>query len=141
MLDVEEHLRFRGRKRSRLPINITPLIDVVFLLLVFFMLATSFLEPQALMLQLPEAGRKAALHTEDIVVDIAADGGIMVKGVPVSFDHLTARIGSLVGGDPEKPVWIRAERRVPVQWTVDVMDRIQAAGARNITFVTPMAQR
>ncbi|MFQ5658376.1 MAG: ExbD/TolR family protein [Candidatus Methylomirabilales bacterium] len=140
MIDLEEHLHFRGGRRSRLPINITPLIDVVFLLLIFFMLATSLLEPQAFILQLPEERRDVVSNKANIVVDIAVDGGIKLKGVRVPLDRLTARIGALIAGDPERPVWIRAERQVPVQRTVDVMDRIRAAGSKNIKFVTRVAK-
>lgn len=132
----EEYLQFRGNRRLRLAINITPLIDVVFLLLIFFMLTTSFLEPQALVLQLPEAKRSAPPTKDSIVVDIALDGAVKLNGAVLSLDSLTARIRSLVAGDPDPSVWIRAERKVPVQRTVDVMDRIRAAGSKNIKFVT-----
>ncbi|MFQ5705789.1 MAG: ExbD/TolR family protein, partial [Gemmatimonadales bacterium] len=121
-------------------INITPLIDVVFLLLIFFMLATSFLEPQAFILQLPEERRSVASNKANIVVDITGDGGIELKGVAVPLDRLTAGISDLIAAGPERPVWIRAERQVPVQRTVDVMDRIRAAGTKKINFVTRLAK-
>ena len=135
MLHTPEHLHFEGSGRTPLAINVTPLIDCVFLLLVFFMLTTSFLEEQSLILHVAAPG-KAAVTTEQLVVDIAKDGTIAVQGKPVKLDQLTATIRPLLATVKAGAVSIRAGRDVPVQRTVSVMDRIRAAGTENIKFLT-----
>ena len=134
MLHTPEHLHFEGNSRTPLGVNVTPLIDCVFLLLVFFMLTTSFLEEQSLILHVSSSGRSAAV--EQIVVDIARDGAIAVDGKPVALEEVTARIRPILSDAKKHAVSIRAERDVPVQRTVAVMDRIRAAGTDNIRFLT-----
>jgi len=134
MFHPPEHLHFEGGSRTPLRVNVTPLIDCVFLLLVFFMLTTSFLEEQSLILHV--AAGKPSATVEAIVVDIARDGRIAVQGDTVTLDQVAGKIRPLLAGTKAHAVSIRAERDVPVQRTVAVMDRIRAAGTENIKFLT-----
>ncbi len=137
MAPQDEHAPIERVSRSRLAINFAPLIDVVFLLLIFFMLTSSFVEPAAIVLQLPTGETTVAEpETESIVLRVAVDGTITLRGEPVELDEVTERITALIARDPERAVWIRAEREVPVQWTVRVMDRVREAGGENIKFIT-----
>ncbi len=137
MLQHEEHLHFEGSGRTKLAINIAPLIDVVFLLLIFFMLTTSFLEEEAIVLQLPSASTKALPATDRIVVTIDADGSIKLNDESLPLDSLGDRINTLLREDTYgQSIAILAERSVPVQWTIDVMDKIRAGGSDKIKFLT-----
>ena len=133
MLHTPEHLHFEGSGRTPLAINVTPLIDCVFLLLVFFMLTTSFLEEQSVILHVSE-GRP--LTTQQVVVDIASDGAISIQGEPVPLEQVAARVRPLLAAIKGGAVSIRAKDNVPVQRTVSVMDEIRKAGSDNIKFLT-----
>lgn len=133
MYQTPEHLHFERSGRTPLAINVTPLIDCVFLLLVFFMLTTSFLEEQAVILYVSQ-GR--AVPGEQIVVDIETDGSISLQGEPVALDQLSGRVRPLLATVKGGAVSIRAKNNVPVQRTVQVMDKIRDAGSDNIKFLT-----
>ena len=133
MFQPPEHLHFERRGRTPLAINVTPLIDCVFLLLVFFMLTTSFLEEQAVILYVSQ-GR--AVAGEQIIVEVESDGSVSVQGEPVALDQLTGRVRPLLAGVKGGAVSIRAKNNVPVQRTVMVMDKIRDAGSDNIKFLT-----
>lgn len=133
MFHPPEHLQFERSGRTPLSVNVTPLIDCVFLLLVFFMLTTSFLEEQSVILHVSE-GRP--IVAKQIVVDIESDGAISVQGEPVALDQVAARVRPLLASIKGGAVSIRAKKNVPVQRTVSVMDQIRKAGTENIKFLT-----
>lgn len=133
MFQPPEHLHFERSGRTPLAINVTPLIDCVFLLLVFFMLTTSFLEEQAVILHVSQ-GR--VVSGQQIVVDVDSDGRITLQGEPVALEDLTDRVRPLLGEANGRAVSIRAKDNVPVQATVTVMDKIRDAGSENIKFLT-----
>ncbi len=134
-------INFTEGERSRPGLNITPLIDVVFLLLIFFMLTSTFIEPRAIDLVLP--GQRSAERTvsaEPVVVDITPAGVIRLNGLRLSMDQLDAEIAGRLRASPRNDVTVRAEAEVSVQLLVGVMDRIRAAGTRNIKLATPEAR-
>ena len=128
---------FADRERPRPQLNIAPLIDVVFLLLVFFMLASSFIEPAAIDLSMPRASAPAQAGSEALVVDVRLDGEIRLNGLSLALDDLGPELAGRVGAKTDTPVAVRAEARVPVQRLVAVMDSIQAVGLSNIRLATP----
>ena len=136
MLHSDDHFLFEGSNRSRLGVNVTPLIDVVFLLLIFFMLTTSFLEPQAIVLQFPELKESKAPTKDVIIVSIGIDHVITLNGETSTLGDLPGKISALLTRHPERSVIIQAARKVPVQKTIEVMDQVRAAGSDNIRFLT-----
>ncbi|MGB8274455.1 MAG: biopolymer transporter ExbD [Alphaproteobacteria bacterium] len=140
MIHSDDHLHFEGYSRTPLSVNITPLIDIVFLLLVFFMLATSFFEAESVILRLSAGAPTAARSPDTVVVEVTADGAVRLNGAAIDVDRLTPAVRALIGGDSHRQVSLRAERSVPVQRTVQIMDRIREAGSENIRFVTRTAE-
>ena len=140
MSHADDHLHFEGYSRTPLSVNVTPLIDVVFLLLVFFMLATSFLEEEALILRLAAGPAAAAKPVETIVVEAHADGSVRLNGEAIALERLSGAVAALIGGDKRRVISLRADRGLPVQRTIQVMDRIREAGSENIRFLTRPAE-
>ncbi len=128
---------FGEGERPRPRLNIAPLIDVVFLLLVFFMLASAFVEPAAIDLSMPRTSAPAQTPGEALVVDIKLDGEVRLNGLTLTLEDLGPELAARVGVRVETPVAVRAEARVPVQHLVAVMDRIQGVGMSNIRLATP----
>lgn len=133
-MSAEGWLRFERRRRAPLGINIVPLVDVVFLLLVFFMLASSFMREEAIELR-PPAGAPA--DEDGIAVSVSPDGGVTLGGKPLDLDRLEEELRKEIAGDPDRAVAIRAAREVPVQRFLEVLDRVRTAGSRNVQIVAP----
>ena len=122
-------------KPKRPPIGLTALADVVFLLLVFFMLASSFLEWRAIELKLPaETEATGASGEPPIVVSLAGDGGVRLNGERIANAELGARLAERLAGDAGHPVVVRAGDEVPLQRTIEVLEAVSAAGGRDVSL-------
>jgi biopolymer transport protein ExbD len=119
----------------------TSLIDVVLLLLIFFMLSTKFIDEGRLQVRLPEAGVEPDAESlrDSIEIVVTAEGGYRVNGRPLinnSPDTLAAAIGKTAGGDRATPVTIRADARAMHQSVVTAMDVAGRLGYRQINIAT-----
>ena len=124
---------------AELALNLAPMIDVVFLLLIFFMVATTFSEQEKQMdLDLPsaESGKVAAPETEDIEVYIMRDGNLQIEGEIVNHDRMVEIFARASRENPETPVTIRGDRVAQLQVVTDVMDACRVSGLRDIGITT-----
>ncbi len=124
----------KGRRRKAL-INVTSLIDVVFLLLIFFVVTSTFLERPGIDLSLPEAGSSAS-EVAEVSVRIAADGGLYVDASPVTPDELTEVLEARLREAGTTEVTLEADRRVPHGRVVAAMDAARKAGATGLVVAT-----
>ena len=127
---------FEGRARIHSHLDIAPLIDIVFLLLVFFMLTSTFLVPEAVELQLPESETAEINDTPVVTVTLDAQGKITLNGEPVTLDGLRPAIAPLLTEGVTTPVTLKSDARTQVQLLLEVMDQIRAAGGSNIALAT-----
>ncbi|HJN22244.1 MAG: biopolymer transporter ExbD [Alphaproteobacteria bacterium] len=131
---------FGEHERAKSQLSIAPLIDVVFLLLVFFMLAGSFIRQTAFDLamgQRPLPGEATAVETGPLLVRVADNGRITLNGLVLPLDQLGGELLGRSDGDAEHKVTLRAGGGVAVQRLVSVMDRITGAGFHNIRLTPP----
>ena len=122
-----------------LALNLAPMIDVVFLLLIFFMVATTFAEREKEMgLDLPsaESGEVAAETVDEIVVNILADGSVRIDGETVDSEGMRALFTQAARRNPETPVTIRGDRVSQLQVVTDVMDACRVSGLVDIGIMT-----
>lgn len=115
-------------------IRLAPLIDVVFILLVFFMLASSFLDWRAFDLNLPVADARPDPDRDPIVIHLAGDGTLEVAGEIIATDALAASVRGLLEGDPGRPVILRPAAGAPVQLTFGALDRLRAGGITEVSL-------
>jgi len=120
-------------------INLTPLIDVVFLLLIFFMVSTTFKEDARIKVQLPEAQGEEVLADEPQALEIAIDGtgNFYVNErmlVALDVDTLKRAIAGAAGDDREMPVVIKADARAPYQAVMTAMDAASQLGLLRFSF-------
>ncbi len=120
--------------RRRGLISLTPLIDVVFILLVFFMLASSFLERRAIELDAPAGSAAGGVMEGAILVQVRADG-IRVSGTPVTLENLGATIAERISRVPDARVVVQPAQGVVLQDAVRVLDRLSVAGVENVSLV------
>lgn len=121
-------------KPKRPPIGLTALADVVFLLLVFFMLASSFLEWRAIDLKLPAEAVTGTSADPPLVVSLAGDGAVRLNGERIANAELGARLAERLAGDAGHPVVVRAGDEVLLQRTIEVLEAVSAAGGRDISL-------
>ena len=128
-------MNFRQLRRPEVSINLTPLIDVVFLLLIFFMVSTSFSELTQLVVDLPEAeGTPASTDTSVLlVVDVAGNMTLDGEPVPNNVRGLSAAMGERLSGNTDIPVTLSADAMTPHQYVVTALD---VAVQLNITRLT-----
>jgi len=114
----------------------SPLIDVVFLLLIFYAVTTQFVSDERLKLKLPEAktAESEGVGREETPpeVKVAADGTIWINDEIVPEDELEARMKTLVEGAPDGAVILKGDREADYGVIVKVLDTARAAGANMI---------
>ena len=132
-------MKIRERDPEEPVLNLTPMIDVVFQLLVFFMVATTFLDPEKeIGIELPEAasGTVAEADIEELIINVFEDGRIVLSGTEISSSDLLTALKSAAQNDPDTQVTIRGDRLVRHERIVNVMDACGRAGLYNLSVGT-----
>ena len=131
-------MKFRTVSRDSPEISLTPLIDVVFLLLIFFMASTTFERRSELRIELPEAGARASPQDDAVIrVVIDAGGGVRVEGRALDDPRtatLRRALADAARGLDSPPVFISADAQTPHQSVVTVMDAARQAGLYKLSF-------
>jgi biopolymer transport protein TolR len=131
--------RRRGRRSRRgalSEINVTPLVDVMLVLLIIFMISAPLLTV-GVPLQLPktEAGAMQD-QTEPLTVSIRADGGVFLNQTEVPFGSLAPALRGVSGAGMARPIYVRADGRASYAVVAQVMAAISASGFANINLIT-----
>lgn len=120
-------------------LNMTPMIDIVFLLLIFFMVTTTFMnEEQRIDVELPRAESPGvAIEVPDAIsLTIEEDGTVYFQGEAIAHDELLNLLRQTAQHDPETPVTIRGHRAARHEAVVGVMDACGLAGLANLAIGT-----
>jgi len=133
-------LKFRRQVRTEEGVNLTPLIDVVFLLLIFFMVSTTFTKETHLEIDLPEASAEPGSNVQDqIEILINAQGGFAVNGeslINKQIDTLRSALEKVSGGENTMPLIITADANTPHQSVVTAMDAAGQLGFVKLSITT-----
>ena len=117
-------------------INITPLVDVVLVLLLIFMLTAPVLQ-SGVEVAIPKTRTVNQLTEERMVVTIDKDQNVFLQDKPINVNDLPDRLKSVGSGDPAKRIiYLRADEQVPFGAFASVMDAAKRAGITNISIVT-----
>ena len=130
-------MKFRRQRRDELAINLTPLIDVVFLLLIFFMVSTSFTRHTQLAINLPEAeGEPAPENPSRLELIISADGQFKLNGDPVPNDAtgLKRALRTTAGDRRDIPLTIAADGATAHRLVVTALDVASSLGFQQLTI-------
>lgn len=133
-------MKFQRTLKEEVSVNLTPLIDVVFLLLIFFMVTTTFTRDSNLLINLPEANGQA---TEEvplrIEILIAVNGAYSVNGqnlINTQLETLTRAIEEISAGDNTLPITITADAETTHQSVVTAMDAVARLGFSRLSIAT-----
>jgi len=120
-------------------LNLAPMIDVVFLLLVFFMVATTFASTEEeIPLDLPsaETGETAVEDEEEIIISLDQDGGITMGGRSYTQDTLIDALEDAAATNPDIPVTIRGDKDTVLAGVVGIMDVCRTVGLTDLGIAT-----
>ncbi len=119
-------------------LELTPLIDVVFLLLIFFMVSTTFVsEESGLQVELPRSeSRDLIPEGTDVALVMAADGSIQIDGQAVDLEELKRVLKASAEQDPSTLVVVRADRSLEHGRVVEVMDLVRGLGLTHFAIAT-----
>lgn len=127
------------RKKADTNLNIAPLIDIVFLLLIFFVLSSHFVSHKGFKVKLPKAVHAQTQKNEQVTVFIDKDGGIFLNDSEIKFDQLKPLIRSELTKANSKTVVIKADEDVSLGLAVKVMDIAKEANADGLVISTKTA--
>ncbi len=130
-------MRFRDTKRdTNIIINITPLIDVVFILLIFFAVTTSFVTPSSIKMDLPKAKGEAVEDKKNIRVAVDSAGALYIDGEPIKDEELEGRLKTLKDLHPEATVIIEADEKAMHGKVVFVIDKAKSVDYTKFAIAT-----
>ncbi len=132
-------LGIRRERRGTPGLNITPLIDVVFILLVFFMLATNFSRYRLIRVDTPEETKVVETAEGAIVIGLLENGDFSFDGEPLVDQTLSEAVAGIIAIDPGRAFLVRPEEGVSLQDAIDAYDTARGAGAAAVSFSPPDA--
>ena len=115
---------------------ILPLINVVFLLLIFFMLAGRFVAADALQIEPPKSVSEGLVDGRDMIVSVAADGQIALDGELIEEPSLISRVAKRIAEDAATPVRLKADGQTDSTRVVTVMEILRDAGVDRLKLLT-----
>lgn len=129
-------IKIKSSKRLDASLNMTPMIDCVFLLLIFFLLTTSFITEEGIAVKLPQARSTVQQKEEDITIYLDKQGNISIRGEKLQFAELYNKLCKLIGKKQDQLVILKADREIILNKAVKVMDIAKSAGAGRICIAT-----
>ena len=126
------------KKRARYGVQppLTALIDIVFLLLVYFLLTTNFIVEEGIDINLPQAEASKPQVQQEITIYVDAQGRAFLENTELPISELFTRLQTLIRQSPDRLVVIRADRSVVLNKAVQIMDTARAAGAGRLFLAT-----
>lgn len=115
-------------------IDLTPMLDIVFIMLIFFIVTTSFIRPSGISIDQPTAVTAERRESNSILIGISASGEVWIDGQAVDVRAVRASVERLRAENPGAAVVIQADRQSPSGLLVRVMDQVRLAGIENMAI-------
>lgn len=126
----------KKRLRYQIQAPLTSLIDIVFMLLIYFLLTTNFIVDEGIKVKLPQAKAGAPQTQQEITVYVDKDGRVFLFNKQMSKEMLFKKIKEMIGEQKDRLVVIKADRTVILNKAVKIMDLVKAAGAGRLCLAT-----
>ena len=133
---MSQNMQFEGRQRIRHGINLVPLINIVFLLLIFFMLSSTLVTPDKFDIQLPESDKGDSHESVPIVILVRGDGTIAINNLAVSLTELADLLVSEIEGGAQPELMVRADALANTKDIVAVLRQAKIAGIEAVALAT-----
>ncbi len=127
----------RVRRHSPMSeINVTPMVDVMLVLLIIFMVAAPLLQV-GVPIELPEAkGKQLESSEEPLAISVKADGSVYIGETPVQLDEIAVKLKAIAKNGYDERIYVRGDKGVAYGIVMRVMGRISAGGFKKLSFVT-----
>ncbi len=129
-------MRRRVRQEANTDIDISPLIDMVFILLIFFMVSTTFVKDMKVDIERPGASSAERASSKSLRINIDSSSNIYLDGKPVRPWMVQSRVREFIETSGNKSVLVITDRRVAAERLVEVVDQCRLAGATNVGVAT-----
>ncbi len=130
------NIRQLRKKDGGAGMDITPLIDMVFILLIFFMVSTTFVKDLKLDLERPSARSAVPLTNKEVRVYLDRGGAMYVEDLPVAPWMLQSRVRELMSSGASGKVLVVTDRLVPAEKLIDAVDQCRLGGATEVAVAT-----
>ena len=134
-------MQFRNKPPRRVVFNITSMIDVIFMLLMFFVVTSSFLEKPGIKLELPSAKSSETVRIEKYILYVSADGNFSLNDENVKEDELQAKIAAALPSMAEGTLTLYADKKTQHGSVVRAMDAARLAGVKKLVVATTDASK
>ena len=134
-------MQFHEKKRRKVIINITSLIDVLFLLLIFFMISSTFVEQPGMKLELPESKSSTTEKIKELILEINSDQSMVLNQEPVTIENLEQKFRDLLPSLEEKSLVLKADKNVSHGTVVKVMDLAKLCGLEKLIIATQIERK
>ncbi len=129
-------MKFRRKKEQVSDVDMSPLIDMVFILLIFFMVSSTFVKDMKLDLERPGASSASRASSKVIRVYIDKTGETYVDGQPVKTWAIQGKLRDMMRASTEKSVLVVTDDGIAVQKLIDVVDQCRLSGAKDVAVAT-----
>jgi len=126
----------RRKEKTSDDVNIAPLIDMVFILLIFFAVSTTFVRDMKLELERPSASSSTRASTKSARVYIDQNGSVFIDEQPVKIWMLQSRVKDLLSVSTSKTVLVIADQNIPAKKLIEVVDQCRLGGASEVGVAT-----
>ncbi len=128
--------KYKRNKIASADINMTPMIDIVFQLLIFFMITSTFIQTASISVNLPESSTSDAVQEQLNTVTIHKDGAMEWNEESIDAEQLASRLQSLQQSDPNAVLVIQGDEGIAYGALISVMDKARAAGLTRLSLAT-----
>ncbi len=115
---------------------LTSLIDIIFMLLIYFLLTTNFIVEEGIKIKLPDAKAAAPQINQEITILVDKEGTTYILNKKIPIDKLYTRVREMIGNNTDRLVVVKADKTVILNKAVRVMDIAKAAGASRLCLAT-----
>ena len=129
-------MKFREKRITKSIINLTPMVDMLFIIVLFFLVTSSFIEQPNIKLELPSTKYASTSKLEERVLMISQDGKFFFQNEPVERKDLITVLKNAFLKQDDKTLVLRADKNVPYGVVIDIMDAAKGAGLRRIVAPT-----
>lgn len=137
MISIRKTLRGSGQTAE---VNMAPLIDLVFLLLIFFLVTTSFVKETGVDVQRPQASTATVKEAGNILVGVSSEGKIFLESKEIDVRSVRAHIERSLAENPEGAVVVVADKDSSTGVVIQVMDQCRLAGAKNVSIAASKSE-
>ena len=129
-------MKLLEKPAKKIGINLTPLIDVLFILIIFFTVSSTFLEQPGIELKLPEAESSQSHTAQKVIVYVDKEENVFLNDDPVELENVAEAVNALISAQTDKSVVLHADEEVSHGIIINIMDLLRKRGIYKIIIST-----